>query len=356
MSQTEQQASVISRDDVALVTGATGFIGPRVVQNLVNRGFRRVRVLVRPSASSSKTKVLLQQAGQNDLQVIYGNLLSMDDCIAATEDARVIIHLAAGRGEKSIPDAYLNSVVTTRNLLEASLLHRCLLRFVNLSSFSVYANDGRTPGKRLDETWPVEQHPERRGDAYSFAKARQEELVVEYSKKYGIPCVMIRPGWVYGPGNTAITGRVGIGSFGVFLHLGGSNRIPLSYVDNCAEAITLAALVPGVDGEVFNIVDDDLLSSRQLLRLYKRHVRRFSSLYVPKFLSYSLCYFWERYSAWSEGQLPPAFNRCRWNSFWRKTYYSNDKLKKALGWMPIISTQEGLRRYFEACRRKDAHA
>jgi len=58
-----------------------------------------------------------------------------------------------------------------------------------------------------------------------------------------------------------ITPRVGIDTFGTFLHLGGANQIPLTYVDNCAEAMVLAGIAPGIDGEVFNIVDDDLPSS-----------------------------------------------------------------------------------------------
>ena len=55
--------------------------------------------------------------------------------------------------------------------------------------------------------------------------------------------------------------------------MGGSNTIPFTYVDNCAEAIVLAGLVKGVDGEALNIVDDDLPSSREFLRLYKNNVR-----------------------------------------------------------------------------------
>jgi nucleoside-diphosphate-sugar epimerase len=207
----------------------------------------------------------------------------------------------------------------------------------------------------LDESCPVETRPELRGDAYCFAKLKQDEIVTEYGKKFGIPCVTVRPGHVYGPGNEAITGRVGIGTFGVFLHLGGTNAIPFTYVDNCADAIALVGLQRRTDGEVFNIVDDDLPSSRQFLRLYKRQVRRFKSIYVPHILSYALCYGWERYSAWSEGQLPPAFNRKRWHAYWRKTQYSNAKLK-GIGWIPQVPTVEGLRSYFEACRNGGRNA
>jgi nucleoside-diphosphate-sugar epimerase len=268
----------------------------------------------------------------------------------------VVLHLAAGRGEKFYPDAFMNSVVTTRNLLDACVQHNCLKRFVNVSSFSVYTNPPKARHGLLDETCPVETHPELRGEAYCFAKTKQDEIVFEYANKHGIPYVIVRPGVVYGPGNLAITGRVGIDTFGVFLHLGGSNPIPFTYVDNCAEAIALAGLKKGIDGEVFNVVDDDLPSSRQFLRLYKRNVKRFPSFYIPHAVSYGLCYLWERYSSWSEGQLPPAFNRRRWRAYWKETRYSNDKLKNRVGWRPRIPTEEGFRRSFDACRPGEGRA
>jgi len=353
----EPDAFIIGQDDLILVTGATGFIGSRLLENLLDRGFRNVRCFARPHSDLAKFETLSgRHRDKARVEVVYGNLLSLEDCKVATNGARLIFHLAAGRGEKSYPDAYLNSVVTTWKLLEASLTHQCLLRFVNVSSFAVYANKQKPQWRRLDESCPVEERPELRGDAYTFAKVRQDEIVIEYSKKFGIPYVIVRPGYVYGPGKQAISGRVGIDTFGVFLHLGGWNPIPFTYVDNCADAIALAGLKPGVDGEVFNVVDDDLPSSRRFLRLYKQNVRHFKSIYIPHFLSYALCYLWERYAAWSEGQLPPVFNRLRWHANWKSTRYSNEKVKLRLGWMPKLSTAEGLRRYFEACRAKGPHA
>ena len=117
----------------------------------------------------------------------------------------------------------------------------------------------------------------------------------------------------------------------------------------------LVGLLSGTEGEAFNVVDDDLPSSRQFLRLYKRQVRGFKSIYVPHFFSYALCYGWERYSTWSEGQLPPMFNRRRWHANWRKTRYSNAKLK-GIGWMPKVSTAKALKSYFEACRNGGENA
>jgi len=290
------------------------------------------------------------------MAILKGNLQSFADCLDATANVTLIYHLAAGAGEKSFPDAFMNSVVTTRNLLEATLVSGCLKRFVNVSSFAVYTNQRKLHWRQLDEESPMESHPEQRGDAYCFAKVKQDAMVLEYSRQRGVPYVIVRPGYVIGPGKTKISGRVGIDSFGVFLHLGGQNRIPFVYVDNCADAVVLAGMMPGVNGEVFNIVDDDLPTSRQFLRLYKKKVRRFHSFYIPHIISYFLCYLWESYSRWSEGQLPPVFNRKEWHSAWKKTSYSNEKIKMRLGWRPRVPMEEALDRYFKGCcqRRESA--
>jgi nucleoside-diphosphate-sugar epimerase len=102
------------------------------------------------------------------------------------------------------------------------------------------------------------------------------------------------------------------------------------------------------------VVDDDLPTSREFLRLYKRNVKRFRSLYLPHMMSYGLCYGWERYSAWSEGQIPAVFNRRKWHSMWKKTEYSNEKLKIRLGWAPAVPMEEGLKRYFSSCVERHA--
>jgi nucleoside-diphosphate-sugar epimerase len=356
MSTPDYASFVVSQDDPILITGAGGFLGSRVVQRLLDSGFRNLRCFARPSSHSARLDAIAgRQRDGAGVEIIRGNLLSADDCAMATKDVRLIYHLAAGTGEKSFPNAFMNSVVTTRNLLEASLRHQCLQRIVNISSFAVYTNRGNSRWRLLDESCPVEQHPEQK-DAYSFAKVRQDEIVADYGKRFGIPYVIVRPGYVYGPGKKAISGRVGIDTFGIFLHLGGSNTIPFTYVDNCAEAIVLSGLTRGVDGEVFNVVDDDLPSSRQFLRQYKRNVRSFHSVYVPHAVSYALSFLWEHYSSWSEGQLPPTFNRGDWHVTWKKTHYSNEKLKARLGWQPRVSTPEGLMRYFDACQSGGGNA
>jgi nucleoside-diphosphate-sugar epimerase len=348
---TQDDSHIIGLDDLILITGASGFIGPALVDSLLRHGFRNLRVFTRPSSNLTRLENVANAYKGAQVEMVRGNLLSKDNCLTATKGAVVIFHLATG-GDKSFPDAFMNSVVTTRNLLDATMQHGCLRRFVNISSFAVYTNTGKGRWRMLDESCPVESDMKQCADAYSFAKIKQDELVAEYGKNFHIPYVTVRPGSVFGPGKTSITGRVGIDSFGPFLHMGGGGRIPLTYVDNCADAIVLAGVKKGVEGEIFNVVDDNVPTSRKFLRLYKRKVKRFRSFYVPHFMSYMLCLVWEKYANWSEGQLPVAFNRRRWHTEWKKTRYSNEKLKKKLGWTPKVSMKEGLERYFAGCREK----
>lgn len=346
-----QSDLIISADDPILITGSNGFIGSRVVNTLLRSGFTNLRCFVRPSSNLADLDAVLKTANGARVEVVPGNLLSRDDCQKAAKDAAVIFHLAAA-GDKSFPGSFMNCVVTTRNLLDAAVQVACLRRFVNVGSFAVYSNWNISRGGLLDESCELEHHLVERGEAYAFAKLKQDELVVEYARKHGIPYAIVRPGAVYGPGTRQVTGRVGIDTFGIFLHLGGSNQIPFTYVDNCAQAIVLAGIKPGVEGEVFNIVDDDLPRSRQFLRSYKSHGKRFRSIYVPYPLFYGFCWAWEKYSKWSQGQLAPVFNRRRCATYWKGNRYSNQKLKDRLGWKPEVSYSEGLGRYLEFVRKK----
>lgn len=342
---------IIHQSDRVLVTGAGGFVGSKVVETLLQYGFTNIRCLIRSGRNLEKLQALAGTS-KAQLEIVQGNLLSLEDCEKAVEGVSVIYHLAVGAGGKSFPGSFMSTVIPTRNLLDACIKNKSLKRFVNVSSFAVYANRHTPRWRLLDESCPVDQHPERRGDAYAFAKLKQDEIVLEYSQKRGIPWVIVRPSYVYGPGKDAIPGRVGTDTFGIFLHLGGPNEIALTYVDNCADVIVRAGIVEGIDGEVFNAVDDDLPTSRRFLGLYKKNVKRIKFVYIPHALSYCLCLMWEKYSTISKGQLPPIFSRGEWHAYWKKTRYSNAKIKNRLGWQMRVPTDEALKNYFDYCRSR----
>jgi nucleoside-diphosphate-sugar epimerase len=331
-----------STDDLILVTGSNGFIGAKAVEILLEYGFSNLRCFVRPSSQLGRLEKALSKCdGGKDVELFKGDLLSREDCKKAAEGASIIYHLAAGI-EKSFAGAFMNSALATRNLIDAFLECGQPKRFVNVSSFAVYSNLGLKRGALLDETCPLEDAPQGRFDPYGFGKLKQEEVVKEYGKTHDLPYTMVRPGAVFGPGKPELSGRIGIRTFGFFIHLGGSNRLPLTFVDNCAEAIVLAGLRPGVDGEIFNVVDDEMPTSRQFLRTYKRSVKPFFSVCIPYFLTYRICCFWEKYSKSSKGQLPPRFNRRRCAAEWKGNCYSNQKLHERLGWKPRVNMEDAM--------------
>src|SRR5271154_1355480 len=171
-------ANIVTPDDPILITGAAGFIGSRVVQSLLDRGFRNLRCLTRSGSEHARIEAIVKSRPHGArIEIVKGNLLSCQDCEAASKDVALVYHLAAGTGEKSFPDSFMSSVVTTRNLLDACRQHARLRRFVLVSSFTVYSNRDNPRGPLLDESSPIEAQPALRHEAYCYAKIKQEQLV-----------------------------------------------------------------------------------------------------------------------------------------------------------------------------------
>ena len=333
--------SIASPNDCILVTGSNGFIGTKVVEILLESGFSKLDCFVRSSSRLSRLeKALSDLDASKNVKLITGDLLSREDCQRAADGVSIIYHLAAGM-EKSFAGAFMNSALGTRNLVDAFLERGKPKRFVNVSSFAVYSNLSLKRGALLDETCPLENAPQERFDAYGFGKLKQEQIVREYGNEHNLPYVILRPGYVFGPGKRELNGRVAINTFGFLIQVGGSHLLPLTFVDNCAEAIVLAGLTPGIDGEVFNVVDDELPSGRQFLKLYKAKLER-SSVRIPYVAAYGLCFLWEKYAKWSNGQLPAVFNRRRCAAEWKGNRYSNQRLNQRLDWKPRVPMKEAM--------------
>ena len=333
-----------------LVTGATGFLGGSLVERLLAHGEDDILITARPGSRRDRIDAAAARYPKARVRYIQANLTSRADAERAVESVDTVYHLAASlRGAAA--DMFLNTVVASKNLLEA--IGRRRARVVLVSSFSVYGVASLPRGARVDEQTPLETAPEKR-DLYGHVKLRQELLCREIAARNGQDLVVLRPGVIYGPGSGPFSTRVGLNLFGLFLHLGGRNLLPLSFLDNCAEAIAVAGRSPAAAGQVYNVHDDDLPTCKQYLDAYKKQVRPIRSVSVP-YPALSLASIaLERYVRWSHGQLPAIFTPYKSATAWGGNTFDNSKLK-ALGWKQSVPTEEGMRRTFEWLRGAETH-
>jgi nucleoside-diphosphate-sugar epimerase len=333
-----------------LVTGATGFLGVPLVERLLARGERDVRCFVRVGNDLGPLRALAARYPDARLEFFSGTLTSPESAAKAVEGVEVVYHAAAAKSGAAA-DMYLNSVVASKHLLEAAFGAGAPIKMVLVSSFGVYGVAELPRGALVDESTPLEPHPERR-DLYSQSKLRQEALFWEMRERHPYPLVVLRPGVIYGPRGGAFSTRVGLNLFGLFLHIGGKNVLPLSYVDNCADAIVIAGQSERAVGQVYNVLDDDLVTSAEYLRQYERAVSPVRSLRIPYPAMMALSKGVESYHAYSKGQLPAIFTPYKTATTWKGNRFDNTKVK-GLGWKQLVPTKEGMRRTFESLR---AHA
>jgi nucleoside-diphosphate-sugar epimerase len=338
-----------------LVTGAGGFLGVHVVERLLAHGYTDIRCFLRDRSKEERLRALAESHPGVQLEICYGNLRSKSDCSLAVADVSLVVHLVAGM--KGAPaDMFTDSVVASRNLLEALEAREGVsikkTRVVLVSSFGVYGVVPLGRRARIDETTPLEEHPELR-DTYSHSKLLQEQLFWDHQKKAGFELVVLRPGVIYGPGGGAFSSRVGLQIGPVFFHLGGRNLLPLSFVVNCAEAIVLAASHPDSAGQVYNVHDDDLPTASRYLREYKRHVKQIRSIRLPYFATRMLARVLEAYHRRSQGQLPGIITLYKTAAAWGGNRFDNAKLH-ALGWHQLIATKDAMAQTFDSLRKQDA--
>ena len=173
------------------MTGSTGFLGTAVVERLLARGDQRIRCFVRPSSDMARLAALASGDNAGRVEVVVGNLLSVDDVRRAMSGVEAVCHVTGAM--RGAPAAmFLDTVVASRRLLDGIDRHH-VRRFVHVSSLSVYGLADVPRERLVDESTALESHPERR-DAYSHTKVRQELLIQEHAAKTGLDLVVLRPG------------------------------------------------------------------------------------------------------------------------------------------------------------------
>lgn len=324
----------------AFVTGGTGFLGKRLVPILLGMGMT-VRCLVRENSNLSSLPQCIPESDRQRLTFVRGELddsVAMEGHLAGID---VVYHLAAslyGSADKMVED----TVGGTRGLLNAAAGAN-IQRVVLISSLGVYGIASLKPGETLDESVPIDPHPEWR-DSYTLSKIRQEQVAWEIHERTQLPLVVIRPGVLYGPGRSLLSTRIGLRLGPILLQMGGDQRLPYCYVDNCAEAIALAGIAPDIEGQVFNVVDDDLPTGSDIFRTLRTNGNRVRSVRIPQWLivPFSRAY---AFGARVFGrQSSPLLTPYKSRSMWKPLHYSNARAKHSLNWCPKISSEEGIQR------------
>lgn len=323
-----------------LVTGASGFLGRYVVTEAIRRG-HEVRAVVRPAADLGK----LEWYARDRVEPIRADLRSARGLAEVVRGVNCVVHLAAAKSG-DIYAQYAGTVVGTENLLSA-MSEAGVRRIVAVSSFSVYDYTRLPMLSVLDESSPVEKDAFDR-DEYAHTKLVQERLIREHAWREGWDLVVLRPGVIWGKDNL-LNAWVGIpAGERLWVRTGAWAKVPLTYVENCAEALVMAAESSAAQGETFNIVDDELPSQRRWARMVFSRLSPRRSV-IP--VSYSLLRLIAA-SAWQvnkrllggRAKIPGLFVPARLQARAKPLRYSNRKIKQVLGWKPRYSLAEGLER------------
>lgn len=237
-----------------LLTGGHGFIGSRVVRQLVARG-DSVACLVRPSSKTHRIDDL-------PFERFTGDVRDPPSVAAAMRGVEACIHLASVSAWHDMRSDALESTIIqgTENMLAAARAAG-LRRLVFVSSL-LAVNASKEP-RVFDESSPFEL--EGTNLRYSIAKRRAEELCLAEAKR-GLEVVIVNPGEVYGAqDDTFVTAgnlRDILTSWPALACQGGT---PITHVDDIA-AGTIAALERGRSGERY-ILGGDNLTVEQIVRL-----------------------------------------------------------------------------------------
>ena len=319
-----------------LVTGANGFVGRSVVAALRGRG-EDVRALVRPAARMDDPLYDGVDVRRADLRRLEG----LEDALVGVD---VVIHLAAtvtGPPE----EAFASTVAGTERLV-AAMAAAGRRRLVLAGSVAVY--DWKAADGVVTEDTPLDPQPWRRG-SYPHTKLWQEQVCERGAASAGFELVTLRPGFVWGPGNVDLAG-VGQRLGPAHLVVLGGRRLPLTHVDNCADCFTHAAAHPGASGRVYNVVDDEGRHPwRYALALRRAQADGSVPIPVPYPVARgisSLAGLVSRSLFAHGGKLPSVLDPPRFEARFKPLRWSNERLRRELGWTPPVSFEQAWRATF----------
>jgi nucleoside-diphosphate-sugar epimerase len=316
-----------------LITGATGFVGSHVAEACKARGMG-VRTLARPGSDTA----FLDRLG---VAVVRGDLTDRDAVRTAVEGADVVVQCAAKVGDWGpVEDYRAVNVEGLRGLLDACR-SRPLQRFIHLSSLGVYAARHH---HGTDEAVPL---PESHMDGYTQSKVEAERLALSYHRENGVPVVVLRPGFIYGPRDRTLVPKV-IDNLrqGKFRFLGsGRQALNTIYVGNLVDAVFLAIDKPQAVGQVYNLTDGEHVSKRRFVEALVRglDLPQPKPISVPLFLARPMAWWMERDARRKGATTAPRLTQARLKFLGLNLDFSIDKAKRELGYQPRVSFDDGIR-------------
>ena len=316
-----------------LITGATGFIGEFLVEELVRSDYV-VTCLVR----DIKRGEFLNRLGA---KLIEGDINDKVKLQESVKNQDIIFHLAAetdiSRISKSTYNRFCSvNVKGTENLLECCKGKK-VKKIVHFSSIAVM---GLIKDKISDEN--TECHPV---NPYQLSKWEAERLVLDYYKKYNLPVVMVRPTMVYGPSDKDHSEILRMTKFikkGIFPLVGsGNNSIPIVHVRDLVDGAILAGKY-GRPGQIYIITNENKSSFNEIIHTISCEIgKNVLIIRIPKLLAQSVIFPIELLARLFNLKFP--FTLKRIESMTSDRVFSVEKAKNELGYRQKIDLKDGFK-------------
>lgn len=322
----------------ALVTGATGFIGGRLAELLIDRD-ERVRVLVRNPEAAAKIEHL------RGAELVRGDVTDASTLSAALEGIDVVFHVAGlsadwGRRE----DFEAINVQGARSLAEAAAASG-VKRFVHVSTTDVYGYP-EVPG-------PSDAPTRDLGLPYNSSKLRGEMAVREVASATGLPLVVIRPATVYGPRSKDFALELAnlIAKKDMMVVNGGTAPAGLLYVDNLCDALISAAELPIAIGKVYAVRDPGKQTWREYVdRISEGLKLPRVTMSLPAWFAFTLGAIFEFFWKLTRARSRPLLTRHVVYVMSRDQSYGCEPAIAELGFSSRVTFDEGMRRTIDWLR------
>jgi dihydroflavonol-4-reductase len=316
------------------VTGGTGYTGGRLLERLRGRG-HEVRALARSDARRPATTGVVW---------VEGDLAQPEALARLVEGTDAVAHVAAVYRTAGHPDSYYRDVNVggTERLLEASA-RAGVARFVHTSTVGVHGDVKNPPA---DETAPFAP-----ADIYQQTKAEAETLAMRFHRDRGLPVAVVRPGAIYGPGETRLLKVFRAIARGRYAVVGsGRPHYHLVYIDDLLDGYELALGHPAAAGEAFIVAGPRSLSqtdlARQVASATGGRVLPFRIPAAPVQFAGDLCE-----AICVSLEIDPPLHRRRVDFWTKNRSFSIAKARRLLGYEPKVDVEDGLARTAAAYRQ-----